>query len=124
MKLDLTLNGAPVTTEVPPTATLLEVLREDGYTIDRAEALTRNAWMDQDLINLHKRPCGGVVVYSVFRNADLQRTHVETMRPEGMLVETDNRVVSVFLTSVGASSSNTKNCSNPVMALLTKPKKR
>ena len=29
MKLDLTLNGAPVTTEVPPTATLLEVLRED-----------------------------------------------------------------------------------------------
>lgn len=29
MKLDLTLNGAPVSAEVPPSASLLEVLRED-----------------------------------------------------------------------------------------------
>ena len=118
--LDLSTRQVPSRTADEMMATL----RDRGYTVAQSAASMRNEHMDQTVLNLRKRPCGGAVIYTVFQNADLQRTYVATMRTESILVETDNRVLCVFLDSALQGPDDKKHCSHPALAILTHPKPR
>jgi hypothetical protein len=103
---------------------MIAVLEGEDYSAEEIiKGRTDIDLFSQRMIKIQKAPCGGVATYTIFQNKDAQRTHVDAMKKE-LLVETGNRVLSVHLTSAGDDPNNRKNCSTPVFALLTRPKKK
>jgi hypothetical protein len=102
----------------------LAKLEDANYTTKRLKPMSVPG-QEMETLNVTRPPCGGTVLIAQFpNNPHGSAAFRSAMEPFGSTVATGDTVLYVALDSIKRTAESRKNCSMPVLALLTRPKQK